>query len=183
MPLRWPYFDLEYGGLQMDNRYESFGVVWAHVGAFPHKRLHLTARVGVPQADMHQHEGQDPPAGFSREPEDDEEFPGIFGNLGVGYVFTPSGSFIFAPSITLLLSDKSDYGYGAGVMVPFVWVSRRGFRVGFEASVMRAFGGSVRYTCTSSAPSGPCDLGEVREFNRDAGSGFSLGFLVGYGAD
>lgn len=182
VPLRWPYFDLEYGGLQLDNRYQSIGVVWIHVGAYAWERLHLTARFGVPQADMHENTEQSPPVGFTRGT-NEEDFPGLFGNLGVGYVFSSSGAFVFAPSITFHLSDKSDFGYGAGVMVPFVWVTRRGFRIGFEASVMRVFGGSVRYTCTTSQLDGPCDTGEVREFNRAAGSGFSAGFVVGYGTN
>jgi len=183
LPLRWPYFDLEYGGLQLDNRYESYGMVWAHVGAYVWERLHLTARFGVPQADMHENKDQSPPLGFSRGSSEEEDLPGLFGNLGVGYVFTSNGSFVFAPSVTFHLSDKSSYGYGAGVMVPFVWVTRRGFRIGFEASLMRAFGGSVRYTCTATQADAPCDTGEVREFNREAGSGFSAGFIVGYGTD
>lgn len=183
MPLRWPYFDLEYGGLQLDNRYHSFGVVWAHLGVFPSERLHLTARLGVPQADVEEDEEQSPPSGFGRRQRNDDALPGVFGNLGVGYVFTSSGSFVFAPSATLHLSDNTDYGYGAGVMVPFVWVTRRGFRIGFEASLMRAFGGSVRYTCTAPQAGAPCDTGEVRAFNRAPGSGFSAGFIVGYGSD
>ena len=183
MPLRWPYFDLEYGGLQLDNRYQSYGVVWAHVGAYAWQRLHLTGRVGVPQADAHENKEQSPPLGFSRNGATDEDLPSLYGNLGLGYVFTSSGSFVFAPSITFHLSDKSDYGYGAGVMVPFVWVTRGGFRIGFEASVMRVFGGSIRFTCTATQADAPCDAGEVREFNRAAGSGFSAGFIVGYGAN
>ncbi|HEY6725770.1 MAG TPA: hypothetical protein VI197_17165 [Polyangiaceae bacterium] len=181
--MRWPYFDLEYGGLQLDNRYYSYGVVWAHAGVFAWERLHLTARVGVPQADVHENAEQSPPAGFSRPTSDGEDLPGVFGNLGVGYVFSSSGSFVFAPSVTLHLNDNSDYGYGAGVLVPFVWVTRRGFRIGFEASLMRAVGGSVHYTCTATQLDAPCDTGEVRAFNRAAGSGFSAGFIVGYGAD
>jgi len=182
VPLRWPYFDLEYGGVDLDNRYESYGVLWVHVGVYPWARLHVTARFGVAQADAHERTDESPPPGFSSAP-DDDSLPGAYGNLGVGYVVSSSGSFVFAPSLTLHLSDTSDYGYGAGVMVPFVWVTQRGFRIGFEASLMRVFGGSVRYTCTATQVDAPCDTGEVREFNREPGSGFSAGFIVGYAMD
>jgi len=183
VPLRWPYFDMEYGGLELGNRYQSYGIVWAHVGVYPWSRLHLTARIGVAQADIREQTEESPPPGFSGAAADDEDLPGVYGNLGLGYVLSSSGSFVFAPSLTLHLSENSDYGYGAGVMIPFVWVTRRGFRIGFEASLMRAFGGSIRYTCTATQVDAPCDAGEVREFNRAPGSGFSAGFLFGYAVD
>lgn len=181
--LRSPYFDLEYGGLELDNRYQSYGMVWAHFGAYVWERLHLTARAGVAQADADDKTDQSPPPGYRYDAAEQEDVPGLYGNLGVGYVFSSSGSFMFAPSLTLHLTENSDYGYGVGAMIPFVWVTRRGFRVGFEVSIMRAFGGSVRFTCSASEVNAPCDTGEVREFNRSAGSGFSAGFIVGYGAD
>lgn len=183
VPLRWPYLDLEYGGLELENRYQTFGMLWVHIGAYGWERLHLTARVGFAQADAEDITSQAGPPGFGRDVAPDEALPDIYGNLGVGYVFSSNGGFVFAPGLTLHLSDKGDYGYGAGVMIPFVWVTRGGFRIGFEASAMRTFGGSVRFTCTATQVDAPCDFGEVREFTRDAASGFSAGFIVGYGID
>ena len=184
LPLRWPYLDLEYGGLDLDNRYTGYGVLWVHLGAYPWERLHVTARIGFAQSDASANEEQESlPPGFSRDISEGGTLPSVYGNLGLGYVFTSGGAFIFAPSATLHLSDNSDYGYGAGILVPFVWVTRGGFRIGFEASVMRVFGGSVRYTCTAMGAGAPCETGEVREFDRSPGAGFSAGFLVGYGLE
>jgi len=96
---------------------------------------------------------------------------------------TKSGSFILAPSLTALVPDKTEFGYGVGAMVPFVWVTDIGLRIGFEVSMLVALGGEARYRCIASSLDGPCETGEVRAFDRQRSSGFTASFTFGYGVD
>lgn len=181
MPLRSPYFDFEFGGLVMGNRFDALTTFWAHVGLYLFERINVAVRVGSSQSEVNEHENQEPPLGYT--PVFENDAPNFFFNPVVGVVLTNKGSFIIAPSASFVVTDKSRFGYAAGVMVPFVWVTRSGFRIGFQGSLLASFGGSIRFRCGASGVEAPCDQGEVREFGRERSSGFSAGFLFGYGLE
>jgi hypothetical protein len=181
-PLRSPFFDLQLGGLDLRGRFETYDALWAQVGFYPARRFRVALRIGAPRDSSRDETEASLPEGYEPRGISNDDAPNLYGNPTVGYVFTDEGSFIVAPSISFLITNRNRYGYGAGVMFPFVWVTKRGFRVGFEISALMGFGGSVRGECTSTANPPTCDVGEVRAFNRSTASGFSASFSMGYGA-
>jgi len=103
----------------------------------------------------------------------------------VGVALYTSAGFVTSVSANFMRSDVADFGNMLGVSLPLEWVSHRGVRLGFETGFLRAFGGEVLGECRPNDgfdPSGAsreCDQGEVRAFDRAAGSGVWLHFLVG----
>jgi hypothetical protein len=178
--LRSPFFDLQYGGLDLKDRFQTYEALWAQVGLYVAKRYRVALRVGAPREATRDDGSDAVPTGYTGEPTGGRDAPALFANATAGLVISEDGAFMMAPSLSFLLTDQSRYGYGTGVMLPFVWVTRRGFRIGFEASALVTFGGSIRGVCTATDPS-VCDSAEVRDFPRGQSSGFSLSFLVGYG--
>jgi hypothetical protein len=181
-PLRTPFFDLQFGGIDLRGRFENYDTLWAQVGFYPSQRFRVALRIGAPRDTSRDRTRDVLPEGYDATRVSDDDAPDLYGNPSVGYVFTDDGSFVVAPSLSVLITNRSRYGYGAGVMFPFVWVTKRGFRVGFEVSALMGFGGSIRGECISTTTPPTCDTGEVRAFDREAASGFSASFLMGYGA-
>lgn len=181
-----PFLDLDAGGLFEQNRFSSPLVFSVRLGTYIAKAVRVAVQAGtfVGDPDLNLVSSPALPDGFSETTRSRRPVVVLGGSVGYALVSTPG--FALAPGFVFLTTDVGAFGSAAGVHIPFDWVSRSGMRIGFEGALMRAFGGSVRATCaafppgSSSSPTS-CDSGEVRDFNRPAGSAFYLGFEIGFG--
>jgi hypothetical protein len=99
----------------------------------------------------------------------------------LGVVAASGEGFVFAPGVVFQRADVEDYGTMLGIAVPFEWVTRRGLRFGMEVDLGRAFGGTVRYTCTQFNGPSDCSAGPTFNGDRGAGRAFALRFQMGFG--
>jgi hypothetical protein len=173
-----PFIDLLAGGIALDQRYDQFLAVGGQAGLYLGARVRLAIR-GLMLSDK---SGDDVDAypllssGYSPVESDKANF--IYGaSLGAAPVVRPN--FLFAPGVSFMRSDVSDYGSFVGLSVPFEWVGDEGMRIGFEVVLGRAFGGSVHSRCTYSSTK--CTLGDERDEDRPAGTGFYAAFQIGWG--
>lgn len=179
----WPFVDVLIGGVNLEHRLQHFLALGLEVGVF----LGDVVRV-APQISMFSSEADDEvqsfdpdlslPQGF--QPESSESASILYGG-SLGFAAVSRESFVFSPGVVFLRTDVGDYGNFLGISLPFEWVSHEGARYGFAVDVGRAFGGSLRGTCVDSGLSPPCDPGEVREFDREAGAAFYAHFQMGWG--
>lgn len=178
-----PFLDLVLGGLHLDQRFDSFFNIGVQLGAYLGGMVRATGRVVL----------------FPSEPDDDYSFgfdnldggnyitrdsesPALLYGGTLGIAMSNSTHFAFAPGLLFLRTDEGDYGSFLGLHAPFDWVTDSGVRIGFEVAVGRTFGGEVTGQCSNfGGPTPSCATGEVRQFDREAGSGFYSHFHMGWG--
>lgn len=176
-----PFLNGTLGGMSVGERFDSSSYLGSELGAFfgPWRvALRALFPFGVSQ-----------PTG---DPMTNPEFqsiasakPALVWGASAGIALYTSAGFVTSITANFMRSDVSDFGNMIGVSLPLEWVSHRGIRLGFEPGFLRAFGGEVLGECkaddafgSSGAPS-ECDEGEIRAFDREAGSGLWLHFVVG----
>jgi hypothetical protein len=182
-----PFFEALVGGMNFGNRFGSFFAVGAQTGVFAFRRVRVAARALIFPSEPEDKYGSDTEFTF------DEPAPGfvaqesaapsaLFGG-SVGYALISGTNFVLSPGVLFAVTDESQYGSFLAVNFPFDWVTDSGLRIGFDLAVGRSMGGAVRAQClnTNGAPTLPCDLGEVRDFDRAASAGFYSHFHLGWG--
>jgi hypothetical protein len=175
-----PYVDLVAGGIALDQRFDQFLAVGVQGGLYLGGRVRIAVRGLL----LSEQSGDDVDAyqedllasGYS--PVDSDKAALIYGaSLGGAPVVRPN--FVFAPGISVMRSDVADYGWFLGLSAPFEWVTDDGMRIGFEAMIGRAFGGTVHTKCLFTSTS--CTTGQERDVTRPSGTGFYAAFQIGYG--
>jgi hypothetical protein len=186
-----PFVDATAGGLSWSQRLSGLFILGAQGGAFIARRVRVVGRIGVFAAEAEEESSYSieglPPGYRGLEPGADPAV--IVWGGSVGYALGHSEGFALSPSLTFLRTDVSRHGSFIGLTLPFEWATRRSLRIGFEVTGGVAVGGTVRAICdgsfSGSFPSSPSDtcevMGETRDFNRPRGSGFYLGFQLGWG--
>jgi len=180
------------GGLNFNNRFESFFNIGLQLGGFVVGRVRILGRVVIFPADPDDQYRDDNDIFVSGGGQNeffpvDSEPPAVLYGGSAGLVLASTANFVLAPGAVFMRSDVNDYGNFLGVSLPFDWVTDRGLRVGFEVSVGRTFGGEYLARCQGGFTGGPpapstiCDPGEERLFDRDAAAGFYSHFQIGWG--
>ena len=100
----------------------------------------------------------------------------LFGG-SAGTVVLSRANLAISPGVTFMRSDVDEYGSYVGVSAPVEWVFGVGLRLGLEASVGVAFGGTNEEVCE---PPG-CTDETRRTLGRDTSSGAYLHFQIGWG--
>lgn len=174
-----PFLNGTLGGMTVAERFDSSSYLGSELGAFfgPWRvALRALFPFGVTQ-----------PTG---NPMTNPEFesiastkPALVWGASVGIAIYTSRGFVASVGANYMRSDVSDFGNMLGISMPLEWVSHRGIRLGLEPGFLRAFGGEVLGECKPTDSFDPtpreCDQGEVRAFDREAGNGLWLHFLVG----
>jgi hypothetical protein len=178
-----PFLDVLVGGTSWGNRFASFFNIGAQFGGFIAARVRISARLQMFPAepnDEFEFDTIDEGSGFQAQRSDP---PTLIWGGSLGYALASSENFVLAPGVLFMRTDEGAFGNFLGALIPFEWVNDSGIRIGFEVAVGRAFGGSVRGECFGGGFGGTplCDVGEVRDFNRTAGSGFYSHFHMGMG--
>jgi hypothetical protein len=175
-----PFIDAIVGGASWQDRISqplNFGV---QAGAYLGRRVRLVARAAFPSS------GVDDQSGFdsSLEALDYERRPSnapiVLYGASAGIVVYGTQYFALAPGVAFARTDVSDYGTMLAASVPFDWVMASGLRVGFEAELGEAFGGSLRYQCIDSTGvmcGGPANTTR----DRATGTAIFMQFQLGFG--
>jgi hypothetical protein len=180
-----PFIDVLVGGINQERRFNHFLAFGLQAGLFAGGILRIAPQISMFTSEPDDTFGDDfdfdegLPAGFFA---DRSESPAILWGGSLGVAVLSRQTFVFSPGLLALRTDVADYGTFVALNAPFEWVTDDGARVGFTVAFGRAMGGSVRATCTQTfgAPA-PCDTGEVREFDREAGAAFYAHFQLGWG--
>src|SRR5690606_41468148 len=110
-------------------------------------------------------------------PAEDSEASAWLSGLRVGAAANREAGFAMSPSLQYLNLVGGDFGHALGIQVPFEWLSRSGFHVGFDFSVLYGFGGTFRTApCRSDSSCSPPPGTE----ERPASAGFVINFLLGH---
>jgi hypothetical protein len=181
-----PFIDAVVGGVNQERRFTHFLAFGLEAGLFAGGIIRI-----APQISMFTSEPDDSfsedfdfqgdlPNGFFAEP---SESPAILWGGSLGIAAISRQSFVFSPGLLALSTDVAAYGTFVALNAPFEWVTDDGARIGFSVAFGRAMGGSVRGVCRDPGFGTPvsCDIGEVREFDREAGAGFYAQFSMGWG--
>jgi hypothetical protein len=188
-----PFVDATAGGMSWSQRLSGFFILGAQGGVFIARRVRVVGRIGVFAAEAEEEsygiEGLQP--GY-RGLESGADPAVIVWGGSVGYALGHSEGFALSPSLTFLRTDVARHGSFVGLTLPFEWATRRSLRIGFEVTGGVAVGGTVRAICDGStsfsgigSPSNDCvadgESMQTRDFTRKRGSGFYLGFQLGWG--
>lgn len=180
-----PFIDGLAGGMALADRYSSFMVLSTQFGTFIAGGLRIAGRFGVfaSEADVETYNIEGLPPEFRL---DNPERPSMLFGGAVGYALAQSAGFAFSPGLEVLHTDVGSMGTEVGINLPFEWVSDKAMRIGFEFTVGLAVGGSMRATCNALAVSSTaqvpsCDPGEIRDFSRQTGAAYYMGFQLGWG--
>jgi hypothetical protein len=176
-----PFLNGTWGSLAIGERFSSSAYLGAELGAF-FGRWRVSARTLFPFG-VNQSTGE-----VMSNPEFmsiASEKPALIYGVTAGAAAYYSTGFVASVGLNFMRSDVSDFGNILGVSLPLEWITRWGIRVGVEPGFLHAFGGETLADCTQSLPppNDPsavgCDVGEVRAFDREAGNGFWVHFLLG----
>ena len=190
-----PFVDATVGGLNWSQRLSALFILGAQGGVFLARRVRVVGRIGVFAAEADEESSysiEGLPSGYRGLEPESEPAVLVWGG-SVGYAVGHSEGFALSPSFTFMRTDVSRHGSFLGLTLPFEWATRRSLRIGFEVTGGVAVGGTVRAICDGSSttfsgigtPSNTCLANgqgmETRDFNRPRGSGFYLGFQLGWG--
>ncbi len=181
-----PFINALLGGMTVSRRFDSGAYVGAEVGGFlgGHFRASLRAvfTFGVQQPTGIQLSN---PEFYSIH----SEKPALVWGGSLGFALYKSQGFVLSVTANFMRTDVGDFGNLVGLSLPFEWITRGAKRVGFEFGVLEAYGGETLGECGSmpgALPSFPaqranpeCDIGEVRAFDREKGSGVWLHMVLG----
>jgi len=147
-----PWVDFTFTNFWLDERVRSYLNFGAQLGAYVGGRVRLSVRLVAP---VEQVEDARTDADYYRggvgTSDTYIDVPSramsVLYGATVGIVVANSRSFVFAPGVSLVRTDVSDYGSAFALSMPFEWTTRRHMRWGFELAVGHAFGGSVDRVC------------------------------------
>ena len=184
-----PFINAAAGGITISKHFDSSAYLGAEFGAFFDDRIRVSARALFPFG-----VAQGAPESLSN-----SEFrpihsakPALIYGGGAGIALYSGQSFLLSLQANYQRTDVGDFGHMLALALPFEWMTNTGLRVGFEAGVLRAFGGQVFGECgpspfvfdsTNSQENLTCDIGEVRAFDREPGNGLWVHFALGYPYD
>lgn len=87
--------------------------------------------------------------------------------VSLGVAAERQSGFVLSPSLQYLGMVGGDYGHTLGIHVPFEWLARSGFRIGFDFAMLYGFGGTYE-----------SDAGSEEE--RPNSAGFTVNLLLGH---
>lgn len=157
-----PFVQMLGGAFHFRERLSSAAAFGGEFGFFAWDRLRAGVRAIVPVADLNDeasdNTGSDDPSAW------------MWG-ISVGAAATRQAGFVMSPSLQYLAMLGGDYGQMIGILVPFEWLSRKGFHVGFDFSVLYGFGGTYR---TNTCPT----CSEL--VDRPNSAGFAVNLVLGH---
>ena len=163
-----PFLDAVVGGVSWKDRISQPPNVGAEAGVYLGGRVRLAVRAAVPSSDRTDQPVLDSSfdsAGYQRPLPTRRRF---FYGASAGVVVHSTPYFALAPGLAFARTDVSDFGTMIAASAPFDWVMPSGLRLGFEAELGQAFGGSYRYQCQDSTGS---SCGGPPQITRDRPSG------------
>ncbi len=142
------------GAFHLRERVSSGIAFGGEVGGFAYDRLRASVRALVPVSE-------------ARDQATDDDASVWLWGMSLGVAAERQTGFLLSPSLQYLGMVGGDYGHTLGIHVPFEWLGRSGFRIGFDFAMLYGFGGSYQ-----------TDSGRVEE--RPNSAGFTINFLLGH---
>jgi hypothetical protein len=177
-----PWVDFGLTSFWMDERADQFLNLSVQAGGYLANRLRVAARLTAPLAEPKDKFGDSnnpPPILLSTSYEPiDSRSPSLLFGASLGVVIANTKSFVLAPGLLVARTDVNDYGTVVALAVPFEWTTARHLRMGFEADLGSALGGSARRQCRQNIPpGGTCSNDRV---DRPAGLAVLMQFQMGW---
>ena len=155
-----PFVHMLGNSFYLRERVSSLAAFGGELGMFFVERLRLSARVLVPVAAVNDE--------ITASADKDQASAWLWG-FSVGAAANRQDGFAMSPSLQYLRPQGGDFGHNLGFIVPFEWLGRSGFRVGFDFSVLYGFGG--HYRRPASQGGGTAD--------RPNATGFAASLMIG----
>ncbi len=160
-----PFIQMSAGSLHLRERISTALAFGGEVGLFAWERLRASARALVPITTVHDEISK---------PADMPDSSAWLWGFSLGAAANRQDGFAMTPSLQFLHVAGGDFGSTLGFLVPFEWLTRGGFRVGFDFSLLYGFGGHYRPSDCAEGP--PCP----GEHDRPNSAGFIANFLLGH---
>lgn len=180
-----PWVDVSITNFWLSQRTGQFFNLGAQVGGYFAERLRVAARVILPLEEARDEGGSyddysDPSgsANMNYVPVASEPVSFLYGAT-VGVALLTTKTFVMSPGITLVRTDVGDYGTVAALSLPFEWTTSRRLRLGFEVDLGRAFGGTIKRSCSIFNAGGSVDCGTAIA-DRRHGAALIVQFHMGW---
>lgn len=160
-----PFVQMLGGGFHLRERLSSAAAFGGEFGFFAWDRLRAGVRAIIPVADLNDEASDAAVAG--------DPSAWMWG-VSVGAATSRQAGFVMSPSLQFMEISGRDYGHLIGILVPFEWLSRSGFRVGFDFSVLYGFGGTYR-----TKPCPTCNTPDPI-VDRPNSAGFTVNLVLGH---
>jgi hypothetical protein len=157
----------------IDDRWESTFALAIRLG-FHAERFGFAGRIGSNVSPSY---SESVPVGHATD-HDFVRAPALFLQLSAGYAIWATDGFVSTPSLSVLRTDNPAYGTALGLEWPFIWVTHRRLRIGFEPGFWAAFGGYQVAYCND--PTAGCAQDARVELGRPFGYGLSCNFVFGF---